>query len=132
MIGEGGARNERAMTMLRRVFCVLVLGLAACAAAPTPQQRITSAELSKLAALKVKYSGVITGYDIHGPSIDVSVDLQQLINTTDEDSQAAMIDDVVAHWRSAWVAQHPHQHAHLTVRIVDFQATVITKKTSIV
>jgi hypothetical protein len=121
-------RSGGGMTTSRRFSCALFLAIAACSAAPTAQQRIESAELKKLAAVKVKYQGVIAGYDIHGPSIDVSLDEQTMIDRLDENSQAAMNDDVTAHWRSIWGATHPGKHAQLTVRFINFRGVLLAKE----
>ena len=80
-----------------------------------------------MAPLKEKYPDVVMGFDFHGKTADVSVDLNQE-EQMDDDKEDAMRKDAVTMWRSAWMASHPRQHGTLTVRFLDFRANVTWKK----
>lgn len=83
-----------------------------------------------MAPLKSRYSGLVMGFDVHPPTtLVVSIDLQQYIET-DDDTIAAMKRDALAHWRSAWIAAHPHAHATLTVRFIDFIGRKVAVETT--
>jgi hypothetical protein len=91
--------------------------LAACS---SPQQRADDAELAAVASLKQQYAGLVAGFDIRPQNtLIISLDLQQYIET-DDDVIAAMKRDALARWRAAWSAEHPHAHAVLQVRFIDF------------
>jgi hypothetical protein len=82
--------------------------------------------------LKRQYSDVVMGFDVHPQTtLIVSVDLQQYIETDDE-TIAAIRRDAVGRWRAAWIAAHPHQHAILHVRFIDFIGRkVVTESTKV-
>jgi hypothetical protein len=97
----------------------LAASIAACSS-PTPQQRIESAELADLAPLKHEYPGVVAGFDLRTKqTVIISLDLQRYIEM-DDDTVIALKRDALARWRAAWIAQHPHHHALLHVRLIDF------------
>jgi hypothetical protein len=100
-------------------FIALTAILAACSS-PSPQQRVDAAELNDLAQLKRQYPDVIAGFDLRQKnSLIISLDLQHYIEM-DDDAVAALKRDALARWRSAWVAEHPHAHAVLHLRFIDF------------
>lgn len=93
--------------------------LAACSSPSTAERRV-DAELAEVTPLKERYAGVIAGFDVRSAdTLTVSLDLQQYIEA-DDDEIAAMKRDVLARWRSAWVAAHPHAHATIHVIFIDF------------
>ena len=103
--------------------------IAACSA-QSPQERVDAAELAAVAPLRQQYSGLVMGFDIRPQDrLIVSLDLQQYIET-DDDVIAAMKRDAVARWRAAWTAAHPHEHALLTVRFIDFIGRKVAQETT--
>ena len=109
----------------RRLTALLFCILAACSS-PPPSADDRAA--GTLAPLKARYPQVIMGFDVHGTSLDVSVDLDQLASM-DEDKEDAMKADALKTWAKTWSAEHPHEHATLTVRIVDFRGNQESKAT---
>ncbi len=98
----------------------LVAMLAVACSSPSPQERTTDAELAAVAPLRTQYSGVEMGFDIRSPNtLIVSLDLQSYFDM-DDDAVAAMQRTTLRRWRSAWSAAHPHTHAVLHVRFIDF------------
>lgn len=117
------------MAKIRTPFwaCMAIVVLAtACSSASAPSSE--DAELATLAPLKQTYSGVVMGFDIqHDTTLVVSLDLQAYLET-DDDKVAAMKHASVARWRTAWLAAHPHQHATLHVRFIDFVGRTIAQQ----
>lgn len=113
-----------------RVFATIGLAaiLAACSS-PASRDRTTNAELSDLAALKQRYPDVVAGFDLRGNTAIVSLDLQHYIEM-DDDAAIALKRDALAGWRSAWMAQHPHQHATLRLRFIDFIGRKVAEETT--
>lgn len=110
-------------------FAVLAALLSACSS-PAPQQRTTDAEIAAMAPLKHQYSGLVMGFDVRSPeTLVVSVDLQQYIET-DDDTLKAMQRNALARWRAAWMAAHPHGHATLHLRFIDFVGRTVATKTT--
>ena len=111
-------------------YVVLVALLVSCAptAAPTQAER----EIAAVSSLKRQYAGLVMGFDVRpADTLIVSLDLQTYIETDDQ-TLAAMKRDALARWRSAWTAAHPHQHAKLTVRFIDFIGrNVATESTTV-
>jgi hypothetical protein len=106
------------MADLRRATIAALAALVA--ACSTPGQRVDDAELAALAALKQKYSDLVGGLEIRpATTLIVSVDLQNYIEA-DDARIAAMKREALARWRTAWSAQHAHEHALLHVRFIDF------------
>jgi hypothetical protein len=104
-----------------RFFARIALAvlLAACGA-PTAQQRANEAELDALAPLKRQYPDIVMGFDLRAKNtLIVSLDLQHYIEM-DDDAVDALKRDALARWRSAWIAQHPHEHGALHLRFIDF------------
>jgi hypothetical protein len=65
-------------------------------------------------------AGIVAGFEIRPQTtLIVSLDLQQYIET-DDATIAAMKRDTLARWRAGWTAAHPHGHATLHVRFIDF------------
>lgn len=101
------------------IALLLLLG-AACAPHPSVQEQIDAQETATLAPLKAAYPDVITAFNMKGATqLDIAIDANGYISTGDND-----VDKLKARvsrdWRAAWVQAHPHQHALLTVRLVDF------------
>jgi hypothetical protein len=123
------------MNASRRLgFCsapaLLFALLAACSSPPNPQERIENRELAAVAPLKTKFSGVVMGFDIRpATTLIVSLDAQQYYYMEDDDI-AAMKRAALARWRSAWTSSHPHAHAVLTVRFIDFVGHKIGTETT--
>jgi hypothetical protein len=91
----------------------------ACAPHPSAQEQIDAKETAALAPLKAKFPDIVVAFDPKGTRLDISIDANGYISTSDDDVnafKARMSRD----WRAAWSAAHPHQHALLTVRLVDF------------
>jgi hypothetical protein len=53
--------------------------------------------------------------------LDLSIDANAYIQT-DDDVVAKFKRDAAGAWRSAWIKAHPHEHAMLTLRLVDFMS----------
>jgi hypothetical protein len=97
----------------------LAMLVAACSS-PAPHQGVEAAELASVASLKHQYPEVVMGFDIRPENtLIVSLDLQHYIEM-DDDVVAAMKRKSLTRWRSAWSAAHPHVHALLQVRFIDF------------
>jgi hypothetical protein len=107
----------------------LAVLLAACSA-QAPKQQATDAEIAAMMPLKRQYSDVVMGFDIRPQTtLIVSVDLRQYI-LTDDDTLAAIRRDALARWRAAWIAAHPHKHAVLQVRFIDFVGGKVATETT--
>jgi hypothetical protein len=92
----------------------------ACSSSPSAQERTNEGELAAVAPLRTQYSGVVMGFDIRPQeTLIVSLDLQSYIDM-DDDDVTAMQANTLRRWRSAWGAAHPHTHAVLHVRFIDF------------
>jgi hypothetical protein len=108
------------MAGLRFLACAVAATLAVACGSPSAQERTTDAELAAVAPLRAQYSGVVMGFDIRSPeTLIVSLDLQSYFDM-DDDAVAAMQRNVLRRWRAAWSAAHPHAHAVLHVRFIDF------------
>ncbi len=98
---------------------MLILG-ASCAPQPTAQERIDAQETASLAQLKKAYPDIVVAFNMKGPTqLDIAIDANGYISTGDNDVDKFKAR-VSRDWRIAWSAAHPHQHALLTVRLVDF------------
>jgi hypothetical protein len=103
-----------------RLGAVVALAfLTACAAHVSPQARIDQPEVAALASLKTGYPDIVVAFNIYGQRLDISIDANGYISTGD-DAVAQFKTRILQQWRTAWTAAHPHQHALLTVRLVDF------------
>ena len=113
--------------VLRTIVAVALLtAAAACSAPQSAQERAQSAEVAQLAPLKLKFPGVLTGFDIRNDTtLIVAVDVQTIIDSMEDSDQQGMKSIVVDTWRDAWRAQHPHQHATLTVRFIDYRGNKV-------
>jgi hypothetical protein len=108
------------MTGLRFLAHAVVAMLAVACSSPSARERTDDAELAAVAPLKAQYSGVVMGFDIRPPeTLIVSLDLQSYLDMDDDDA-AAMQRTTLLRWRSAWKSGHPHAHAVLHVRFIDF------------
>jgi hypothetical protein len=101
-----------------RVLLMLAL-VTACAPHPSAQEQIGANEAAALAPLRAKYPSIVVAFDLKGTRLDVSIDANGYISTGD-DVVNAFKARALRDWRAAWSAAHPHQHALLTVRLVDF------------
>ena len=98
----------------------------ACSAPQSANERAQSAELAQLAPLKAKFPGVLTGFDIRGDAtLVVAVDVQAIIDSMEDSDEAGMKAIVLDKWREAWRANHPHEHAKLTVRFIDYRGNKV-------
>ncbi|MFZ0032453.1 MAG: hypothetical protein WBE77_11335 [Candidatus Cybelea sp.] len=121
------------MTEVRRVRQILrnalLSALLAACSAPSPQQQAEDAELAAVTPLKQRYP-VLAGFEVRpATTLIVSLDLQQYIEMED-DEIAAMKRAAVERWRSAWSAAHPHAHAVLEVRFIDFIGRKVATETT--
>jgi hypothetical protein len=108
------------MNDLRLARNALMAALLAACSAPAQKPGIDASEVASMAPLKRQYSDVVMGFDVRPAStLIVSVDLQSYIET-DDDTLRAMRREALARWRAAWTAAHPHAHATLHVRFIDF------------
>jgi hypothetical protein len=105
----------------------LALLLAACASQQSPAQRVESIERAAMTPLKTQYPDVIMGFDFHGTSVDVSVDINAM-DQMDDDKEDAMRAAALRDWRNAWLQAHPHGHAKLTMRIINFRGVQESKR----
>ena len=62
-------------------------------------------------------------------TVIISLDLQRYIEM-DDDAVIALKRDALARWRSAWIAQHPHEHAVLHLRFIDFIGRKVADETT--
>jgi hypothetical protein len=117
--------------VLRTIAAVALLTVvAACSAPQSATERAQSAELAQLAPLKTKFPGVLTGFDIRGDTtLVVSVDVQAIIDTMEDSDQQGMRSIVLDTWRDAWRAAHPHEHAKLNVRFIDYRGNKVFEGT---
>jgi hypothetical protein len=97
----------------------LALAITACSSQPTHDQVVTAEEIAALQPLRAEYDNAVTGFIVKGNQLDVSIDLNTY-STIDEDDVPLLQAEVVRRWREAWTAQHPREHAELTVRFVDY------------
>jgi hypothetical protein len=113
--------------VLRTIAAVALLtAVTACSAPQSAKERAQSAELAQLAPLKAKFPGVLTGFDVTSDTtLVVSVDVQAIIDTMEDSDQQGMKAIVVDKWRDAWRAAHPHQHATLNVRFIDYRGNKV-------
>ena len=112
---------------LARAALAATLLLSACSS-PSSQERIQNTELAQLAPLKQTYSGTVMGFDFQGDTtLIVSIDIQNYIGM-DDDASTAMKRAIYEAWRSAWGAAHPHQHAIVRVRLIDFVGRKIAEQ----
>jgi hypothetical protein len=95
------------------------LAVAACSGQPTHDQAAATEEIAALQPLRAEYDNAVTGFIVKGDQLDVSIDLNTY-STIDEDDVPLLQAEVVRRWREAWAAQHPREHAQLTVRFVDY------------
>ena len=113
--------------VLRTIAAVALLtAVTACSAPQSANERAQSAELAQLAPLKAKFPGVLTGFDIRGDTtLVVAVDVQAIIDSMEDSDEAGMKAVVLDKWRDAWRANHPHEHAKLTVRFIDYRGNKV-------
>ena len=114
------------MAQRRFIIAAVLVALAGCSSQPSPQEQIETTERAAMQPLKAHYPGVVMGFDFHGTTADVSVDLNEEIQM-DDTKEDAMRAEAVRDWREAWMRAHPHEHAHLLLRILDFRGNVSWK-----
>jgi hypothetical protein len=117
--------------LARRLIGAAVLaGAIAACSSPSPKQQTDDAELQAMATLKKQYSDLVAGFDIRPQTtLIISVDLQNYIEADDTET-AAMKRAALTHWRAAWLAAHPHEHAVLYVRFIDFIGRKVATETT--
>jgi hypothetical protein len=104
----------------------ILAALAACSSPQSAQERAASAEIASVAPLKTKYAGIVMGFDVGKDStLLVSVDVQAMVDSMGDYEERAMLEDALARWRSAWLANHPHERATLHVRFIDFRGNTL-------
>lgn len=101
------------------IALLLILG-SACAPQPSAQEQIDAKETAALAPLKAAYPDIVVAFNMKGTTqLDIAIDANGYISIGDND-----VDKLKARasrdWRTVWSQAHPHQHALLTVRFVDF------------
>jgi hypothetical protein len=105
-------------------FALLLTLATACAPQPTAQQQIDAQETASLAPLKQAYPDIVVAFNMKGTTqLDIAIDANGYISTGDNDVdkfKARAAED----WRTAWTDAHPHQHAQLTLRLVDFMGRI--------
>ena len=114
------------MAYRRFIIAAVVVALTACNSQPSPDEQIETTERAVMQPLKTQYPDVVMGFDFHGTTADVSVDLNEEIQM-DDAKEDAMRAEAVRDWREAWMRAHPHEHAHLLLRILDFRGNVSWK-----
>jgi len=118
------------VTVVRSLVGIALAVLVAACSGPTPQERVHAAELNDLAALKRQYPDVVMGFDLrHDDTLVISLDLQQYIEM-DDDAVAVLKRDSLARWRSAWIAEHPREHALLHLHFIDFIGRRVADETT--
>ncbi len=118
------------MTILRTSRAAFAALLLAACSSPAPNQRVDDAETAALVPLKHKYPDVVMGFDIKPQTtLVVSLDLQHYIDLEDDDV-AALKRDALARWRAVWTSAHPHAHALLRVRFIDFIGRSVATETT--
>lgn len=113
----------------RYAIAALFVALCACSAQPTADERIDATERAAMQPLKTHYPDVVMGFDFHGTAVDVSVDVNEEIQMDDQ-AEDAMRAEAVRAWREAWLHAHPHQHARLSLRFLDFRGNTGWKSTT--
>lgn len=103
-------------------FAALLL-LIPCACGGTSQTAssdpVTAREQQAVGVLKTRYKDVITGTDVHGRTLTVYVDVENMYSM-DEQSEADMKAQALAKWRKVWSAEHPRAHATLRLSLRDY------------
>ena len=119
------------MTVVRTFAQAALVAAALAACSSPPRERVDSAELARLAALKQRYPNVVMGFDIRPETtLIVSLDLQGYIEMDDDAAEALKIQALEA-WRSAWAYAHPREHAVLRLRLIDFIGRKIAEETTV-
>jgi hypothetical protein len=116
-------------TSCAAALALFALAVTACSSSPSPQERIDASERNAMAPLKAHYPTVVMGFDFHGTSVDVSIDTNAEIDL-DDSQDAAMRREALVDWKAAWQRAHPGEHAHLTVRILNFRGVEQWKGTT--
>jgi hypothetical protein len=118
------------VTAVRYFVGIALAALVVACSGPTPLERVHAAERNDLGALKRQYPDVVMGFDLrHDDTLVISLDLQQYIEM-DDDAVAALKRDALARWRSAWMAQHPREHALLHLHFIDFIGRRVADETT--
>lgn len=109
------------MANFRAIAALALAVLAGCSAARSPQEAATDRELAHLAPMKTNpgYGGAVTGFDVEGTRLDMSVDLNQY-ESIDEDSADYLKVEALRRWKEAWTSENRGKHAKLTVRMLNY------------
>lgn len=105
--------------------------LAACSGHKTPEAPVVSQsdqEKAAMAPLVVSYPDVVMGFTVNGSALDVKEAAEGL--AWDRTSQDELNEAGLKLWRTTWIAQHPTQHATLTLRFVDYKGPLIVTLTT--
>lgn len=115
---------------IARVLGFTALALTVACAAPSAGERAAASEVAAMAPLKQAYPSVVMGFDLRGDTtLIVSLDLQSY-DEMDDDVASAMLRSAVERWKGAWLQAHPHEHAVLHVRFIDFIGRVIAERSA--
>lgn len=110
------------MSSVRTVSAIAAFAFALAACSQGAQPRVDPAiarEQSAAASIKTQYKDVILGTDVKDRTLTVYVDVNNLYSM-DEDSELTMKAAVLARWKRAWSAAHPHKHATLHLSMRDY------------
>jgi ABC-type glycerol-3-phosphate transport system substrate-binding protein len=109
---------NRTTRMFAAAFAMLIA--AACSSAPSPQEASYDREIARMQPMRGDvYSNAVTGFDISGTRMDVSIDLNQY-SLIDDDADDAIKRDALNRWKDGWRAENSGKHATLTVRLLDY------------
>jgi len=105
--------------------------LAACSGHKAPEKPVVTAddaEKAAMAPLSVNFPDVVMGFTVSGSNLDVKEAAEGL--SWDHTSQDEVNAAGLKLWRSVWIAQHPNQHATLTLRFVSYKGPLILSLTT--
>ena len=106
---------------------LLIAALAACSPAP---KDAGDAEIAAMAPLRQRYPDLVAGFEIRpATTLIVSLDLQNYIEADDSEI-AAMKRSALERWRTVWAGAHPHRHAVLEIRFIDFIGRKVASETT--
>ena len=110
----------RAFTIAASFAIALVT---ACTPPPPPDRgaAIGQAESARLSPVvdKLKKAGVVTGFDVSGNQLTISVDAERW-SEQDEVAEDQLKSDLLARWSAIWRANHPRGHARVRVRFQNY------------
>ena len=126
------------MSNFRLIAAAVLLALAAACASPAKPhfsmgQAIDEKERNSVDALnfRAKYKDAVMGDDVKGTTLILYVDRSN-VESMDEPVEDAMIDDVLAHWKPIWSANHRGKHAKLHVSVRDYYGSELSSRSATV